>query len=214
MYLRKSRDAWQKLYAKHGIQYGGSGDIGPLEQIIRPGMRALDAGCGDGKTTEVLAKKIEVVGCDFSREGLSSLQRQRGKDMDVNLVECELGALPFVDEKFDIVACVHSLSHLTADGRARAAAEIVRTLVPGGHVLVEGFHPDDLRYGKGEEVENASFMRGNGILTHYFGEGEIKRLFEGLDLVSEAMLTRRVSFGAHAGKRSVVRILLRKPSSN
>lgn len=213
-FLKKSREAWQRLYAKHGIQYGGSGDIGPLEQVLRPGMRVLDAGCGDGKTTEILAKRAEVVACDFSREALTSMRQQRGKDMDANLVECELGSLPFADEKFDAVACVHSLSHMMERDRAGAAREIVRTVVPGGHVLIEGFSPDDLRYGVGEEVERASFLRGSGIMTHYFEPHEIQHIFEGLEAVSETTLVRRVSFGARAGKRSVVRVLMRKPVSD
>ncbi len=196
------------------MQYGGSGDIGPLEQILRPEMQVLDAGCGDGKTTELLARKAEVTACDFSREGLLSLQRQRGAVIDANLVECELGHLPFADEKFDVIACIHSLSHLMAGERSAAAGEIVRTMKTGGHVMIEAFRPADIRYGTGKEIEPASFLRGNGIVTHYFEEGEIQRLFKELELVSDLALTRRVSFGPHAGSRSLVRALLRKAGSN
>ena len=210
--MKKFREAWQKLYSKHGIQYGGTGDIGPLEQILKPGMMVLDAGCGDGKTTEILAKKADVVGCDFSREALVSLQHQRGRDVQVNLVECELGQLPFADEKFDAIACIHSLSHMKEVERSRAAKEIVRSLLPGGHVLVEGFDLDDFRFGRGEEIERASFLRGNGIMTHYFEKGEVKTLFDGMETVAETQAARRVSLGVLSGKRSVVRVLLRKPS--
>ena len=209
--MKKSREAWQKLYSKHGIQYGGTGDLGPLEQILKPGMMVLDAGCGDGKTTEILAKKADVVGCDFSREALVSLQHQRGREMQTDLVECELGNLPFADEKFNVITCVHSLSHMKETERSRAAREILRSLLPGGHVLVEAFDHDDIRYGKGEEIEKASFLRGNGILTHYFEKGEVQVLFDGMETVAETQATRRVSFGVLSGKRSVMRVLLRKP---
>lgn len=206
----KSREAWQRLYSKHGIQYGGTGDIGPLDQLLKPGMMVLDAGCGDGKTTEVLAKKAEVVGCDFSREALVSLQRQRGKDIQADLVECELGNLPFADEKFSAITCVHSMSHLKEAERVKAAAEVVRAALPGGYILVEAFDTDDFRFGKGEEVERASFLRGNGIMTHYFEKGEVQELFKDVELVAETRAARRVSFGALFGKRSVMRVLLRK----
>jgi cyclopropane fatty-acyl-phospholipid synthase-like methyltransferase len=211
--MKKSREAWQKLYSKHGIQYGGTGDIGLLEQILKPGMKVLDAGCGDGKTTEILAKKAEVVGCDFSREALVSLQHQRGLDIQADLVECELGNLPFADEKFNVITCVHSLSHMKESERSRAAKEIIRSLLPGGNVLVEAFDHDDFRYGKGEEIERASFLRGNGIMTHYFERGEVQTLFDGLEIVAETQATRRVSFGVLSGKRSVMRVLLRKPQA-
>jgi len=211
--MKKSREAWQKLYSKHGIQYGGTGDIGPLEQILKPGMMVLDAGCGDGKTTEILAKKAEVVGCDFSREALVSLQQQRGREVQADLVECELGSLPFADEKFNAITCVHSLSHMRENDRSRAAKEILRSLLPGGYVLVEAFDLDDFRYGKGEDIERSSFLRGNGIMTHYFEKGEVQMLFDGLELVAETQATRRVSLGVLSGKRSVMRVLLRKPSA-
>jgi ubiquinone/menaquinone biosynthesis C-methylase UbiE len=213
MGMKKSREAWQKLYSKHGIQYGGTGDLGALDQVLKPGMIVLDAGCGDGKTTEILAKKAEVVGCDFSREALISLQQQRGREIQADLVECELGFLPFADEKFNAITCVHSLSHMREIERSRAANEILRSLQPGGYVFVEAFDHDDFRYGKGEEIERASFLRGNGIMTHYFEKGEVQQLFDGMELVSETQATRRVSLGVLSGRRSVIRILLRKLSA-
>lgn len=211
--MTKSREAWQRLYSKHGIQYGGSGDIGLLGAALRPGMVVLDAGCGDGKTTEVLARKAEVVACDFSREALVSLRHQRDRDMQANLVECELGHLPFEDEKFDAVACVHALSHLTERDRMDAAAELVRVLRPSGHILVEVFGKDDLRFGKGRETEKDTFLRGNGIMTHYFDVGEVRSLFGGMELVAETRAARRVSFGVVTGRRSAVKVLLKKPAA-
>src|SRR5512137_1197316 len=99
--MSSSREAWQRLYSKHGLQYAGIGDILPLEPFLNPGMIALDAGCGDGRTTELLARRCEVVGLDFSREALVSLRSQRPTLASVDLVECELPNLPFESEKFD-----------------------------------------------------------------------------------------------------------------
>lgn len=208
--MAKTREAWQRLYSKHGLQYGGSGDIAPLEPFLRPGMIVLDAGCGDGKTTEILAKKCDVVGCDFSREALVSLRSQRDRDSIVNLVECNIALLPFEHEKFDAVSCIHTLSHMPEKERTEAARELTRVLRPGGHLFIEGFGKADLRYGKGQEIEDSSFMRGNGILTHYFQEGEMPALFDAMELVSEVGTLKRVSFGAIAGRRDLRRALLRK----
>jgi len=204
-----SRDAWQKLYAKHGLQYGGRGDIRALEPYLRPGMVALDAGCGDGKTTELLARKCDVVGCDFSREALVSLRGQRHVVDSLNLVECNLMSLPFEREKFDAISCVHALSHMVAADRSTVARELARVLKPGGHVLVEVFGRQDIRYGEGEEIEDATFLRGTGILTHYFGEREVASLFPGLLVISETNQVRRISMGSVAGKRETTRTLMR-----
>lgn len=205
-----SRDAWQRLYSKHGLQYGGIGDIAPLEPFLNPGMIALDAGCGDGKTTELIARRCEVVGLDFSREALMSLRAQRPSLVSANLVECELPYLPFESEKFDAIACVHAVSHMLRKDRARVAEELGRVLKKGGYLLVEGFGKNDLRHGEGSEVEDGSFLRGNGILTHYFDAREIPRLFRELEPLSETSTSKRVSFGAHSGKREIIRVVMRK----
>jgi SAM-dependent methyltransferase len=207
-----SRDAWQKLYARHGLQYGGRGDTRALEPHLGPGMLALDAGCGDGKTTDLLSRKCEVVGCDFSREALVSMRSQRQAADSLNLVECNLMSLPFEREKFDAVTCIHALSHMVANDRSRAARELSRVLRPGGHVLVEVFGRQDMRFGEGEEVEAATFLRGNGILTHYFGEREIGVMFPGLRILSEISQVRRVSLGTVAGKRETIRTLMESPN--
>ncbi|HUV61317.1 MAG TPA: class I SAM-dependent methyltransferase [Thermoplasmata archaeon] len=205
-----ARQAWQRLYSKRGLQYGGSGDVAMLRPLLRKDSLVLDAGCGDGKMTEALARNSEVVGCDFSREALVKLREQRDRDIDVNLVECDITQLPFVAEKFDLVSCVHALSHMHSDERTRAAAEMSSVVKAGGHVFVEVFGRGDLRFGEGEEIEAFTFKRGDGILTHYFQEGEISSLFRNLHTISELGLMRRVLYGAVAGKRDLLRVIMKK----
>jgi len=208
--IDKAREAWQRLYSKHGMQYGGTGDVSALSSVLVPGMQALDTGCGDGKTTEALLQLCDVVGCDFSREALVSLRAQRDPERKVNLVECELGFLPFESEKFDAVCCIHSLSHMREVERKAAASGISRVLKRRGHVLLEVFGTGDIRFGEGKEVEPSSFLRGNGIMTHYFREGEPLDLFQDLETISEARFARRVTYGAVAGRREIIRVLMRK----
>lgn len=208
---KQARRAWENLHAKRGLQYGGSGDLGMLDPFLRKGSLALDAGCGDGKTTEALSRKCEVVACDFSREALMKLRTQREKDYDANLVQCNIISIPFHHKMFDILVCVHTLSHMLEKERITAAAELARVLKPSGYLFVEGFGRGDIRYGEGTEIEEATFLRGSGISTHYFSDGEIAALFPYLELVSEVSVVRRVSFGARAGKRDTIRALLKKP---
>jgi len=205
-----ARESWQRLYSKRGLQYGGSGEISKLRHLLRKDSLVLDAGCGDGKMTEALARLSDVVGCDFSREALLKLRDQRGRDIDVNLVECDITHLPFSEEKFDLISCVHTLSHLHSEERKLAAEMISRSVKRGGYVFVEVFGRGDLRFGEGEEVEAFSFRRGDGISTHYFQEEEVHSLFRDIQLVSEQGSLRRVTYGTVAGKRDVLRVLMRK----
>lgn len=208
--VTRAREAWQKLYSKRGMHYGGTGDISLLKPHLRKGMLVLDAGCGDGKTAEALARMCDVVACDFSREALNSLRAQRDPEKVVELVECNLNGMPFAPEKFQAVTCVHTLSHLLEKERAGAAQQLSKVLATDGFLFLEVFGRGDLRYGKGEEVESSSFLRGDGIMTHYFQEGEVQSLFPGLEVVSEFGSVRRVVFGATAGRRDVLKVLLKK----
>ena len=208
--VMRAREAWQRLYSKRGLHYGGTGDLSLLVPHLKKGMLVLDAGCGDGKTAEALARLCEVVACDFSREALNSLRSQRDPDKVVELVECNLRNMPFAPEKYGAVTCVHTLSHMVERERAAAAEQLSGLLARGGYLYVEAFGRGDMRCGKGEEVEPSSFLRGDGIMTHYFQEGEVGSLFPGLEVVTEVGSVRRVVFGATAGKRDVIKVLLRK----
>ncbi|MEM2891262.1 MAG: class I SAM-dependent methyltransferase [Thermoplasmata archaeon] len=206
-----SRAAWERLYAKHGLQYGGRGEVAMLLRAVRPGSLVLDAGCGDGKTTEELSKHYQVVACDFSREALVSFRSQRPSiATSLELVECDMTHLPFVSEKFDAVACVHSLSHMLAENRSKAATEMAGVLRRGGFVFVEVFGRGDIRFGEGDELEPGTYRRGNGIITHYFRLGEVPSLFAGFRCIAEVCDRRHVSFGVVSGKRELIRVLLRK----
>jgi cyclopropane fatty-acyl-phospholipid synthase-like methyltransferase len=208
--VMRAREAWQRLYSKRGLHYGGTGDLSLLVPHLKKGMLVLDAGCGDGKTAEALARLCEVVACDFSREALNSLRSQRDPERMVELVECNLRSTPFAPEKYGAVTCVHTLSHMVERERAAAAEQLSRVLARGGYMYLEAFGRGDMRYGKGEEVEPSSFLRGDGIMTHYFQEGEVGALFPGLEAVAEVASVRRIVFGATAGKREVIKVLLKK----
>jgi ubiquinone/menaquinone biosynthesis C-methylase UbiE len=209
--MARGREAWQRFYSRRGYHYGGEGNLSLLEPHLKPDMLVLDAGCGDGKSAQRLARFSEVVGADYSREGLLSLRSQRDPECRVILVVCNILSLPFESEKFSAVACVHTLSHMLERERRAAASELVRVLAPGGHILLEGFGVGDIRFGRGETVEDETFLRGDGVITHYFRRGEMVSMFPQLELVKELSSQRRVSFGTASGRRDILRVLLRKP---
>lgn len=170
----------------------------------------MDAGCGDGKTSEALSKRFRVVACDYSREALLILRKSRRVPDTLETVECNILHLPFESEKFIAVACVHVLSHMMEPERLSVAREIERVVSRGGYVLVEGFGRGDLRYGTGVELERSSFRRGTGIVTHYFDDGEIPLLFKGFRVMAEKRKTQSVTYGSIPSSRVTLRTLLRK----
>jgi SAM-dependent methyltransferase len=87
---------------------------------------------------------------------------------------------PFRDESFDIVIASHITGHLSLYGRRDLAGEILRLLAAGGTMFFRDFSTGDFRYGRGEETETGTFVRKNGITTHYFTDQELPALFSGL----------------------------------
>lgn len=82
-------------------------------QVSEPGALALDAGCGVGVYTSMLAKKgYTVVGLDAS-SGMLKKARARVERNGVFLVRGSIARLPFRQGSFDLVICVDTLHHFT-----------------------------------------------------------------------------------------------------
>jgi SAM-dependent methyltransferase len=89
-----------------------------------PGMRVLDAGCGNGIYLRALRQRqVNAMGCDLSP---GMLRRARHPAV----VNADVTALPARDGAFDVVLAAHLLD-LIPDRRT-AVGELRRVLAPGG----------------------------------------------------------------------------------
>lgn len=80
------------------------------------GQRVLDVGTGEG-VIPFLAKKEgrEIVGLDISKKNIESareIQIRNGYNPRTKFVQGDAERLPFPDEGFDTVVCLHVLEHL------------------------------------------------------------------------------------------------------
>jgi len=109
-----------------------------LEQIVRPGDRILDAGCGAGKFSRMYFAK--EIGCHLTGVDLQEALG-RNQQMD-SRVRADLKCLPFSAESFDVVNCRLVIEHLHAP--QTALNEFHRVLAPGGRLAI--FTPNLLHY--------------------------------------------------------------------
>ncbi len=100
---------------------------------LSPGLRVLDAGCGNGEYLRALARRpVQVAGCDLSMGMLRTAAHPA-------LLNADVAALPVRDGAFDVVLAVHMLYHVP--DREAAARELRRVLAPEGVcVAVTSWH--------------------------------------------------------------------------
>lgn len=160
-------------YKQRGARWGGASFDVPE---FSDDEAVLETGCGNGKTLKSLPPK--AVGIDISKEAVTLAGG--------NCVVGDVRNLPFKDEVFDAVMCFHVLGHLNFEDRIKSVNEMFRVLKKGGRIYFKAFSVQDFRFGKGKEVEKNSFLKGDGITTHYFEPEEVGALFSENELCAGA----------------------------
>jgi ubiquinone/menaquinone biosynthesis C-methylase UbiE len=126
----------------------------------------------------------DPTGIDFSRHATWLCRQNAGRQPVDRVITADARVTPFKNSTFDAILATHVIGHMTLESRTKAAAEIFRLLSPGGTFIFCGFSTRDLRYGTGEKIEDGTFRRGNGIITHYFSREDTIALFPCLTAVS------------------------------
>ncbi|MGC8561721.1 MAG: class I SAM-dependent methyltransferase [Thermoplasmata archaeon] len=196
------KKSWNREYRLKGKLWRGElKEKGILSESLLPGL-TLDNGCGNGKGTP---PADEVIGLDFSIFALS-LYGSNSKVLG------DMVNLPFKDGSFSNVLFIHSLDHLSKEDRLLALREAGRVLKDGGRVVARVFSREDFRYGKGKEIEEGTFLRGNRIQTHYFDKEEfsIGQVFKVINLIE---INYKINIQKNIFKRQEFIIILTKSKS-
>ena len=111
---------------------------------VRPGMRLLDLGCGEGRHAfEAARRGADVLAVDWGADEVATTASWLGAMVvggevpagtATGVARADLRALPVPDASVDRVIASEVLEHVADD--ATALAEIVRVLKPGGRVAV------------------------------------------------------------------------------
>jgi SAM-dependent methyltransferase len=206
--MTDNRAVWDGVYQRRGKLWGGG--VPPLPDLAH-GSRVLELGCGNGKViADLLGRKCDVVGLDFSQAAITAARSCLPDSGAGNLIHADARNLPFIHDSFEGVISRHILGHMNRAGREQIALEIIRVLRPGGILAFSGFSRDDFRYSRGTFLEDGTFLRGNGISTHFFTREEVPVLFSGLscDSLADSRWTLRIRGKDHM--RSEIHAVLRK----
>ena len=126
---------------------------------VQEAHEVLDVGCGIGAGPAYVARTFgcHVVGVDLSERMIGWARRRARQERVEGLVElrtADVLALPFPDDRFDVVLCESVLAFV--EDKTRAISECVRVTKPGGYVgLNEGLWLKEPPPGMAERVKDA-----------------------------------------------------------
>jgi SAM-dependent methyltransferase len=123
----------------------------------KPGALILDAGCGNGRHALPLARVgYRVVAFDRSELLLAAGRRSAGRARWPRFVRGCYASLPFRTGRFDaILSLGTALGYLGDHGDQRALYEFRRVLIPGGRLVIETLHREELEAHLVAEEERA-----------------------------------------------------------
>ena len=137
---------WDQRFSEPGFKYGTEPNAFVRKQavLLPPGSRLLLPGDGEGRNGVWLAQQgHQVTSVDMSAVGLqkaAALAAQRGVSLSTELVDLAHWA-PEPDQ-FDAVLLV--FTHLPRRIRRDAHRRLARGLKPGGRLIIEAFHPEQM----------------------------------------------------------------------
>lgn len=123
-------------------------------QLVR-GLRVLDAACGEGYGSAVLARTAaSVAAVDVSADAIGHARERYPVDgLEFHVADCL--DLPFQDGEFDCVVSFETLEHL--EEQERLLHEFGRVLKPGGFLLLSS--PDKAVYTEQQQNRNEFHVR-------------------------------------------------------
>jgi SAM-dependent methyltransferase len=193
---------WNQRYSAEEYVYGTEANTFLAQHASQLSGPVLSLGEGEGRNAVFLASRgLEVLGVDASSVGLTKarkLAEARGVRIRTEVVDLRDYEPP--PESFGAVISI--FAHLPGDLRTRVHAQIVRTLRPGGILLLEAYSKAQIARDTGGP-KDVDMLLSADILKADFPQFEIILLRE---------IERDVNEGNfHTGLASVVQFIARKP---
>ncbi|MEO0897135.1 MAG: class I SAM-dependent methyltransferase [Bacteroidota bacterium] len=198
-----SSQLWNNRYSEETYAYGVAPNAFFAEQLENfPKGKILLPAEGQGRNA-VYASKLgwEVYAFDHSevgREKALKLAEEESVSIIYDVMAFE--HLSLTPDRYDMAALIYA--HPPVELRSKLHQGIVQALKPGGILLLEAFHKDQLGNTSG----------GPKNLPMLFSEEEMANDFEGMEIISLEKVEVELEEGPyHQGTAKVIRLIARKP---
>lgn len=172
------KDFWNERYSHEKLAYGAEPNEFFRKQLqhLRPGKLLLPAE-GEGRNALYAAQQgWQVTAFDFSEAGYKkamALAAQRGVTLNYQVTDAAQFACE--PESQDAVALIYA--HFPPALRRQLHQKVMEWLKPGGTIMLEAFHPNQLSYTSGGPKDESLLYTAN-MLQDDFHLLTIKQLEE------------------------------------
>jgi SAM-dependent methyltransferase len=200
-------ERWNARFAGEEYHFGRAPNafLASQRALLKPGMAALALADGEGRNGVFLAELgLDVLSVDFSPVGVEKtcrLAASRGVKLRAECVDVFAWRWP--EAAFDVVAAIF-IQFADPARRRHLFAAIRRAVKPGGLLVLEGYHPNQVGRGTGGPPQPDNLYTAQ-MLREAFGDWEILDLAERETVLNEGR--------AHVGPSVVVDLVARKPAA-
>ena len=170
--------------------------------LFTKGSRALSIADGEGRNSVWLAEQgLRVDAFDFSPTAVAKAEKlalSRGVRVGFNVAETF--DWKWAPSTYDLVAAIF-IQFASPAVRERLFALIKQTLKPGGLLILQGYRPEQLKYGTGGPPE----------ADHLYTEAMIREALLDMEIVELRCYDERVDEGkGHSGMSALMGVVARK----
>ena len=139
-------EEWLKFnaFTKDEINTAGSQYFDIVsEKILNKNSVVLDLGCGSGRWSKYIAKKVKLIEAVDPSSAIYSAVKLNEDEENVRVTQASVSNIPFEDETFDFVVCLGVLHHIP--NTQEALKDVVKKLKSGGSILLYLYYSLDNR---------------------------------------------------------------------
>lgn len=174
-------------------------------KFLSPKQKVLCVADGEGRNSVWLAKQgLDVDAFDFSEVAIKKAKAlAKSNQVDVNFQQSDCESWNWQESQYDAVAAIFIQFAAPAE-RAVLFKNMIKSLKPGGLLIVQGYTPKQLEYKTG----------GPGNVDFLYTEDLLRDLLSGMAFLELNSYEANMSEGpGHHGMSALVGVVAKKPTN-
>lgn len=200
----KPARVWNELFNVPDYVFGTEPNTYLTEQkrYLKAGDKALLVADGEGRNSVWCARQgLDVDAFDLSEKAVEKARKlARDAQVSVNYSVAGIDDWKWVPDRYDVVVVIFA-QFATPNMRTRLFANCIRTLKPGGVLILQGYTPKQLEFKTG----------GPPLREHLYTEALLRDSFRSLTLCELTCYDAFIREGArHTGMSALIGMVARK----